>query len=142
MYSPDQTKQLQAAGNHWLTVKDTPKTQAELEELRNALRFHEYRYYVMTDPLVSDFEYDTLYKLLEKAEQENPALITKSSPTQRVGAGLIKDFPKTQHLVPMLSLENSYNAADLLDWDRKARELSGLDEVEYCAEPKFDGASI
>ncbi len=142
MYSPDQTKQLQAASNHWLTVKDTPKTEAELEELRNALRYHEYRYYVMTDPLISDFEYDTIYKLLEKAEKENPSLITKSSPTQRVGAGLIKDFPKTQHLVPMLSLENSYNAADLLDWDRKARELSGLDEVEYCAEPKFDGASI
>jgi len=142
MYSPDQTKQLQAASNHWLTVKDTPKTEAELEELRNALRFHEYRYYVITDPLISDFEYDTIYKLLEKAEKENPSLITKSSPTQRVGAGLIKDFPKTQHLVPMLSLENSYNAADLLDWDRKARELSGLDEVEYCAEPKFDGASI
>ena len=142
MYSPDQTKQLQAASNHWLTVKDTPKTEAELEELRNALRFHEYRYYVITDPLISDFEYDTIYKLLEKAEKENPSLITKSSPTQRVGAGLIKDFPKTQHMVPMLSLENSYNAADLLDWDRKARELSGLDEVEYCAEPKFDGASI
>lgn len=142
MYSPDQTKQLQSAGNHWLTAKHTPKTDAELEELRSALRFHEYRYYVMTDPLISDFEYDTLYKLLEKAEKENPALITKSSPTQRVGAGLIKDFPKTQHLVPMLSLENSYNAADLLDWDRKARELTGLDEVEYCAEPKFDGASI
>ncbi|HSN61668.1 MAG TPA: NAD-dependent DNA ligase LigA [Ferruginibacter sp.] len=142
MYSPEQTKQLQATSNQWLTVKDTPKTEAQLEELRNALRFHEYRYYVMTDPLVSDYEYDTLYKLLEKAEQENPAFITKSSPTQRVSAGLIKDFPKTQHLVPMLSLENSYNAADLLDWDRKARELSGLDEVEYCAEPKFDGASI
>jgi DNA ligase (NAD+) len=96
----------------------------------------------MADPLITDFEYDTLYKLLEKVEKEHPALVTKNSPTQRVGAGLIKDFPKTQHLVPMLSLENSYNAADLLDWDRKARELSKLDEVAYCAEPKFDGASI
>ncbi|HEY4335160.1 MAG TPA: NAD-dependent DNA ligase LigA, partial [Puia sp.] len=64
------------------------------------------------------------------------------SPTQRVASGLTKDFPNTPHLVPMLSLENSYNEADLLDWDRKARELTGLEEVEYCVEPKFDGASI
>jgi DNA ligase (NAD+) len=80
--------------------------------------------------------------LLEKFEQSNPQSITKDSPTQRVGAGLIKDFPKTNHLVPMLSLENSYDDADLLDWDRKAKELSGLDEIEYSIEPKFDGASV
>ena len=78
----------------------------------------------------------------EKFEKENPDAITVNSPTQRVGAGLTKDFPKVQHLVPMLSLENSYNADDLLDWDRKCRELSGLDVVEYSVEPKFDGASI
>jgi DNA ligase (NAD+) len=110
--------------------------------LRDVLRFHEYRYYVQNDPLISDFEYDSLYKLLEKTEQENPILVTTDSPTQRVGSGLVKDFPKVDHLVPMLSLENSYNAADLVDWDRKARELSGLETVEYCVEPKFDGASI
>ena len=148
MYTHDQVKQLQLATNHWLTITDTRQVFSQGEELRNILRFHEYRYYVQADPLISDFEYDKLYKLLENAEKEDPAIITKDSPTQRVGAGL-KDlrpgqisFPKTQHLVPMLSLENSYNAADLLDWDRKARELSGLPEVEYCAEPKFDGASI
>src|SRR5438045_8521234 len=83
-----------------------------------------------------------LYKQLEKIEKEDPTLITSDSPTQRVGIGLIKDFPKVQHLVPMLSLENSYNADDLKDFDRKARELSGLDIIEYCVEPKFDGASI
>ena len=113
-----------------------------LYQLRKILRFHEYRYYVQNDPLVSDFEYDSLYKLLEKTEKENPSLITADSPTQRVGAGLVKDFPKVGHLVPMLSLENSYNAEDLLDWDRKVRELSLLETVEYCVEPKFDGASI
>ena len=79
---------------------------------------------------------------MEKFEKENPDAVTPDSPTQRVGKGLIKDFPKTQHLVPMLSLENSYNADDLLDFDRKAKELSGLDTIEYCVEPKFDGASI
>ena len=92
--------------------------------------------------MISDFEYDQLYKLLEKFEKEHPGFITKDSPTQRVGQGLIKDFPKTQHLVPMLSLENSYDDADLIDWDRKARELSKLDIIEYSVEPKFDGASI
>jgi len=142
MYDTKQIKELQASTQHWLKVKDSKAAVEEIEELRKVLRFHEHRYYVMADPLITDFEYDTLYKLLEKTEKENPALVTKNSPTQRVGAGLIKDFPKSKHIVPMLSLENSYNAEDLLDWDRKARALSGLEEVEYCAEPKFDGASV
>lgn len=140
MYDPQQVKELQKATFNWLNAQSPSAN--NVEELRNILRFHENRYYVMNDPLVSDFEYDTLYKLLEKFEKEDAGIITPDSPTQRVGAGLIKDFPKTSHLVPMLSLENSYNAEDLLDWDRKARELSGLDTIEYCAEPKFDGASI
>jgi len=79
---------------------------------------------------------------LEHWEKEHPESIPPDSPTQRVGGGLNAEFAKVQHLVPMLSLENSYNADDLLDWDRKVKELSLLDEVEYCVEPKFDGASI
>ena len=146
MYTTEQIKKLNTATSHWLAMKDSSKITAaiaeDIEALRNILRFHENRYYVMYEPLITDFEYDTLYKALEKYEHENPGVITKNSPTQRVGAGLIKDFPKKQHLVPMLSLENSYNADDLYDWDRKARELSGLEMIEYCAEPKFDGASI
>lgn len=142
MYTPDQTKKLQAESKEWLQVKEENKIVHDIEGLRNVLRFHEHRYYVLNDPLISDFEYDSLYKLLEKYEEQHPDSVTPDSPTQRVGVGLIKDFPKVQHLVPMLSLENSYNADDLMDWDRKARELSGLDEIEYCVEPKFDGASI
>ena len=146
MYNNDQTKALQQHTSEWLALsKDENILDAvknKTEELRNSLRFHEYRYYVQNDPLISDFEYDTLYTLLEQFEKENPEAVTADSPTQRVGKGMIKDFPKTQHLVPMLSLENSYNADDLLDFDRKARELSALDEIEYCVEPKFDGASI
>ena len=146
MYNNEQTIALQKKTAEWLinvnaaNVSEIVKD--NIEDLRNCLRFHEYRYYVQNDPLIREFEYDTLYKLLEKFEKENPAAITPDSPTQRVGKGLIKDFPKTQHLVPMLSLENSYNADDLLDFDRKARELAGLDNIEYCVEPKFDGASI
>jgi len=143
MYNNEQTQQLQADTLELLQkVKEDKLTAEELKLLRNVLRFHEYRYYVMSSPLIADGEYDTLYKALEKQEQQSPDLVTPDSPTQRVAKGLIKDFPKVQHLVPMLSLDNSYNAEDLLDFDRKARELSRLPEVEYCVEPKFDGASI
>jgi len=139
MYTAEQIKKLQKETTQWVAAQ---KMNGPVETLRDILRFHEYRYYVQNDPLISDFEYDSLYKLLENYEKENPSAITKDSPTQRVGKGLIKDFPKVQHLVPMLSLENSYNADDLIDFDRKAKELSGLSEIEYCVEPKFDGASI
>ena len=142
MYSKEQIKALQEKSESFLKYTELNIDANNIESLRNVLRFHEHRYYVENDPLISDYEYDTLYKLLEKFEQSNPQSITKDSPTQRVGAGLIKDFPKTNHLVPMLSLENSYDDADLLDWDRKAKELSGLDEIEYSIEPKFDGASV
>jgi DNA ligase (NAD+) len=113
-----------------------------LDDLRDVLRFHEYRYYIMSDPLISDKEYDVLYKALEQIEASHPDLITVDSPTQRVSKGITASFPVVQHLVPMLSLENSYNADDLLDFDRKAREQAGLNSIEYCVEPKFDGASI
>ena len=146
MYDPKQTKELQKKTEGWVAVAKNAKgadvNKKNVEELRNCLRFHEYRYYVQNDPLISDFEYDSIFKLLERFEKENPDAVTKDSPTQRVGKGLIKDFPKVQHMVPMLSLDNSYNADDLLDFDRKVRELSGLDKIEYCVEPKFDGASI
>ncbi|MEO6356610.1 MAG: NAD-dependent DNA ligase LigA [Ferruginibacter sp.] len=145
MYNNNQTKTLQTETNEWILAareKGDAVTTATIDKLRNILRFHEYRYYVQNDPLISDEEYDVLYKLLEKFEKAHPDLVTPDSPTQRVGKGLVSSFPKVQHLVPMLSLENSYNAADLIDWDRKAKELSGLAEIEYCVEPKFDGASI
>ena len=140
MYSAEQTRNLQHQTKLLLSKEKVGKD--DIETLRNILRFHEYRYYILNDPLLSDFEYDSLYKQLEKIEAENPELIISSSPTQRVAKGLTKDFPTVQHLVPMLSLENSYDAEDLLDWDRKARELTGLENIEYCVEPKFDGASI
>lgn len=114
----------------------------DIEALRDVLRFHENRYYIESDPLIADVEYDILYKQLEALENENPDLIVPDSPTQRVAKGLTKDFPTVQHLVPMLSLDNSYNSEDLIDFDRKARELTGLSQIEYCVEPKFDGASI
>ena len=143
MYSSDQTHQLQKLTAILLSqARERALDKARVEDLREVLRFHEYRYAILNEPLISDFEYDTLYKALEKIEQESPELVSPDSPTQRVASGLTKEFPTVQHLVPMLSLENSYNEEDLLDWDRKARELTGLEELYYCIEPKFDGASI
>ncbi len=121
--------------------KDKITTQ-DIDLLREVLRFHENRYYILNEPLISDFEYDVLYKKLEALEKENPDLIISNSPTQRVAKGLTKEFPTVQHLVPMLSLSNSYDNDDLIDFDRKAKELTKIDVIEYCVEPKFDGASI
>ncbi len=135
------TKELQQQTAEWLSAPSSIHL-SNIELLRDILRWHEYRYYVQNDPLISDAEYDRLYTILQKFELEHPEIITPDSPTQRVGVGLANDFAKVEHLVPMLSLENSYNAADLLDWERKALELSALDSIEYCVEPKFDGASI
>jgi DNA ligase (NAD+) len=143
MYSKETTKELQAkTGELIKKVATNTISVAVVEQLRAVLRFHEYRYYVLNDPLLADYEYDQLYKALQRIEEKNPAIITADSPTQRVAKGLTKDFPTVQHLVPMLSLNNSYNADDLTDFDRKARELTGLSQIEYCVEPKFDGGSI
>jgi DNA ligase (NAD+) len=142
MYSKALTLQLQKQTGAFIKkTNDSFLDKKEIEGLRDVLRFHEYRYYVLNDPLISDFEYDQLFKALEKLEEDS-SLVTPDSPTQRVAKGLTKDFPTVQHLVPMLSLDNSYNAEDLLDFDRKARESTGLTEIEYCVEPKFDGGSI
>ena len=140
MYTDAQTKALQSSTNNFLQTLEIDTN--NIEALRNVLRFHEYRYYILDNPLIADTEYDLLYKKLEAFEKENPALITEDSPTQRIAKGLNKEFVTVQHLVPMLSLDNSYNAEDLIDWARRAKELSGVDEIEYCIEPKFDGASI
>ena len=118
------------------------KNSGSAEQLREVLRFHEYRYYVLSDPLISDAEYDQLYKQLEKLEKENPEIITPDSPTQRVGSSLNGDFVTVPHLVSMLSLENSYNADDLIAWDNRLKVLADHQKISYSAEPKYDGASI
>ncbi len=136
MYTKEQTKNLQ------LLTGRLSKSAGSVDELRDVLRFHEYRYYILNDPLITDVEYDKLYKDLEKLEKENPALITSDSPTQRVGNSLNKDFVTVPHLVPMLSLDNSYNPQDLIDWDKRVKGLVDVNKVIYSVEPKFDGASI
>ncbi len=143
MYTAEQIQIFQTSTNQFLRSPIDSDTSLEiLMELKDLLRFHEYRYYVLNDPLVADFEYDQLFKQLQHFENKHPELITADSPTQRVGNSLNQSFQTVAHLVPMLSLDNSYNAEDLNDFDRKARELSGIEIISYCIEPKFDGASI
>jgi len=143
MYPISQTQSLQTTTKQLLALPLTANASiAQLEQLKELLQFHEYRYYILSEPLIADYEYDQLYQQLRQIETANPNLITVDSPTQRVGNSLNQSFQTVPHLVPMLSLDNSYNATDLLDFDRKARELSTQEQITYCIEPKFDGASI
>ncbi len=138
MYNKDQILALQTLTKDFL---QNPHN-IELAKLRDVLKFHEYQYYVASSPLISDYEYDLLYQQLLSLEAASPSLVTKDSPSQRVGNSLNTNFETVPHLVPMLSLENSYNAPDLVDFDRKAQEGAGIPKITYCVEPKFDGASI
>lgn len=142
MYTKEQVNHLQEKTTELLNSSTANFSKEIILDLRAVLRFHEYRYYVLSEPVLADYEYDQLYRLLMQLEAVHPELVTPDSPTQRVGNSLNQSFVTVPHLVPMLSLDNSYNAEDLKDFDRKARELSGLTEIEYCVEPKFDGASI
>jgi DNA ligase (NAD+) len=138
MYPKDQIIAFQALAKAYLTNPHT----IELDSLKKLLKFNEYQYYVLNEPLISDYEYDQLYQQLISIESANTSLITPDSPSQRVGNSLNASFVTIPHLVPMLSLENSYNADDLIDFDRKAIEGAGNEKLTYCVEPKFDGASI
>lgn len=114
-----------------------------LEELRSLINDHDYRYYVIAEPSISDYEYDLLIKELEQLEVLHPELITPDSPTQRVGKDLTKEFLPVQHRVPMLSLANTYNEDELFDFDRRVREnLPSGESAEYVVELKIDGVSI
>ncbi|WP_092458512.1 NAD-dependent DNA ligase LigA [Thermoflavifilum thermophilum] len=143
MYTPEQEKELSRLLKHLLEQKaeDTAPEQ-HVQQLRQALRYAEWRYYVQDDPVISDSEYDQLFHRLKQIEEKHPELVTPDSPTQRIASGLTEQFPTVVHLTPMLSLDNSYNAEDLRDWDRRVKELSGISKVDYCIEPKYDGASI
>ena len=116
--------------------------QKEIEKLRDEIRYHEHRYYVLNDPEISDAQFDKLMKRLEELEREHPDLVTSDSPTKRVGGEPADEFPKVRHSTQMLSLDNTYNLDELRDFDRRVRELSGRDTVPYVAELKLDGLSM
>jgi DNA ligase (NAD+) len=142
MYRAQDEKRLyeQAKNLHHSTASDDLKK--TVVELREVINYADWKYYVQNEPVLGDAEYDALFDQLKKIEQADTSLIVPDSPTQRVAYGLSERFPSVAHLVPMLSLDNTYNADDLMDWDRKCRELSGNDAIAYCVEPKYDGASV
>jgi DNA ligase (NAD+) len=112
----------------------------EIQKLRDELNFHNYKYYVENNPVISDYEYDQLLKKLEKLEKENPELITADSPTQRVGGQPLEAFKTVEHMIPMLSLANTYTYDELRDFDERVKKQ--VLDVEYIIEPKIDGTSV
>src|SRR5690554_416362 len=123
--------------------KPLPETIKRVEELRSALDEHNYRYYVLDDPGIPDAEYDRLFRELQALEAEHPELESADSPTQRVGSSAETSFEEVVHRLPMLSLDNAFNADELRDFDRRVRERLNTDsEVEYVCEPKLDGLAV
>ena len=150
MYSKEEQRKSYDLSKQLLTATVETRNLSEattlVADLTAALKYNEWRYYIIDDPQISDFEYDTLYKKLEYLEKHFPQLQKKDSPTVRVGSDILENaVAAVPHLTPMLSLENSYNADDLMDFDKQIKKLSDLPdetEIEYVVEPKFDGGTI
>lgn len=115
---------------------------ARIEELRRQLEYHNWRYYVLDDPVITDGEYDRMLRELQSLEAAHPEYYAADSPTQRVGGAVRSDFGTVLHRVPLFSLANAFSADELLDFDRRVRELTGLGEVEYVVELKIDGLAV
>ncbi len=126
------------------TIKkaDFEKAKVYAEKLREVIRYHDYKYYVQASPVISDYEYDQLFRALRDLEKKYPTLITPDSPTQRIPSEITGKFPVVEHLSPMLSLDNAYSEDELKEFDRRVKEAVGTDKVEYSVEPKYDGAGI
>jgi DNA ligase (NAD+) len=149
MYSKEEQRRLYDVSKRLLSQNTEGASASEaaalVADVSAVLRYNEWRYYIMDEPQLSDFEYDTLYKKLEFLEDTFPNLQTADSPTMRVGSDIAETLDTVPHLTPMLSLENSYNAEDLQDFDAQIRKLAKLSEdepIEYVVEPKFDGGTI
>lgn len=142
MYQPEDEQRFAVWAKELLQHTDTEEPAARVERLRGVINYSDWKYYVQDNPVLADVEYDTLFRQLKDIETRYPELLTADSPTQRIAKGLSEQFSSVAHLVPMLSLENSYNPDDLREWDKRCRE--GLKEtaIEYTVEPKYDGAGI
>jgi DNA ligase (NAD+) len=114
----------------------------EIQHLREEIRHHDYLYHVADDPEISDAAYDRLMKRLKQLEAENPKLVTPDSPTQRLGGAPREGFQTVQHKTPMVSLDNAFSLEDLANFDRRMRQATGREKIEYTTEHKFDGLSM
>lgn len=122
-----------------------PNSKSKLKEkigkLKKLIQHHDYLYHVLDEPEISDYEYDKLYSKLKALEDAHPELITADSPTQRVGGEPIKEFPVVKHLSPMMSLDNTYSAEEIMEFDKRVRKNLKGEKIEYVVELKFDGVS-
>ena len=114
----------------------------EHKTLIKTLLHHDELYYNDSKPEISDYEYDQLFTKLKKIEENHPELITPDSPTQRVSDAPASGFVKKEHRIPMLSLQNTYNTEEIIDFDERVKKFLGLENVTYLCEPKFDGLAI
>lgn len=118
------------------------KALKRIEELRAAINEHNYRYYVLDSPIISDAEYDKLFQELKTLEEQYPEFITPDSPTQRVGGQVLSVFRSVPHSKPVLSLSNAFSEGEIREFDRRVKQLAGGAEVDYVVEPKIDGLSV
>ena len=147
MYTPERERELIEETKRLLSlIKSLDKVslseaQKLAESLREVIRYHDYKYYVQASPVISDYEYDQLFRALKSLEKRYPQIITPDSPTRRVASDITGSFPTVEHYSPMLSLDNAYTEEELRDFDRRVREIVGR-QVSYSVEPKYDGAGI
>ncbi|MBD3254724.1 MAG: NAD-dependent DNA ligase LigA [Candidatus Lokiarchaeota archaeon] len=122
--------------------KDKNKAEKRINKLRDEIRYHNKKYYIEDNPVISDYEYDQLFEELKALEKKFPDLVTEDSPTQRIGSEEIDEFETVEHKVEMLSLDKTFDSNGLYDFDRKVREKLKKQEVVYVVEPKIDGLGI
>lgn len=113
-----------------------------IKALREELNQHNYNYYVLDNPTISDYEFDVKLKQLQDLESQNPNFFDENSPTQRVGGAITKNFETITHEYRMYSLDNSYSREDLIDWVNRCQKILGNVDLEFTCELKYDGASI
>ncbi|MDR1701640.1 MAG: NAD-dependent DNA ligase LigA, partial [Sporomusaceae bacterium] len=115
---------------------------ASAAALREKINYHSYRYHCLDAPVITDAEFDLLYRELVELEAKYPQLVTADSPTQRVGAAAAAGFKQSAHLTPMLSLANAFSAEELRSFDQRLKNALEQDQIEYTAELKIDGLAI
>ena len=142
MYSEQQQQHLNQLTQQLVKHTGHLSEKEKIDSIKEVINYHDWRYYSLSNPVLLDVDYDKLFKELKDLEKAHPELVTPDSPTQRVARGLTEDFTQVSHLVSMLSLDNSYNEADVAAFDKSVKKLTGAEHVAYCVEPKFDGSSI
>jgi DNA ligase (NAD+) len=142
MYNKTQIQELDTLTTDLLSGKMYFDATEKITDLIIVIRYHDWKYYLQATPSINDQQYDFLFKELKKIETEHPNLVRDDSPTQRIGLALSTDAKTVANSVPMISLDNSYNADDLKEFDERLQKLLNGEAIQYCVEPKFDGSSI